>query len=170
MAGNYRIHRFFLLSVFILLCFPLHSQSVAQLDADNGFMGIPLGKPDSLVRYLIRGGKTEGLRKLRLPEDKLKYQGIPLVSVTAYAFRDRFHSIDIKTTGPSTQMMLNKIKEKYGPGEQEEVRSFFTYWKGERVYLFFEKSYLGDDGKFSFTSLEVHKDYLKYIDDLKYGK
>jgi hypothetical protein len=105
-----------------------------------------------------------------LPEDKLKYQGIPLVSVTAFAFRDRFHSIDIKTTGPSTKMLLDKLKEKYGPGETEEIRSFYTFWKGQKVYLSFEKSYMGDEGKFSFTSLEVHRDYMKYIEDLQYGK
>jgi hypothetical protein len=159
-----------LLLPFLAIVSNAKAQTVAQLDADNGFMGIPLGKPDSTVRYLIPSGRSQKLNKSRLPNDKLTYQGIPLVSVMVYSFRDRIHSIDVKTTGPSTEMLLKRFKERYGAGGTEQVRDFTLSWRGEKVYLSYEKSYMSEEGKFSFVSFEVHKDYLKYMEDLKYGK
>lgn len=144
---------------------------VASLDEDNGIMGFSLQAHVDSCEGIRKVGKHQQLMRYKPAMEPLQAEGVDLKYCYLYFWKNRLHSIELKTKGgDNTKLLLDKIVDWYGGGEQHNMFGTNRTWTGKYIRLFFEQNLISQDGTFTYMDDEVHNDYYKFMLKRRYGQ
>lgn len=149
----------------------LPSLQAQGLDEENGFMGYQLGvHMDSVNRtQLQRRGKVQKLVRWDVLKEHISIDGLDLNYVRLFFWKEKIHSIDVKSAPGSGNQLREWVFAKYGKGFQEDAMGYKFSWEGEHLRLFMEQNLVTKDVKLSFLCDEVHNKYYKFMYERDYG-
>ncbi|GAB3841424.1 hypothetical protein [Hymenobacter jeollabukensis] len=134
-----------LLTLFLMVvALGLKAQSVADLDAQNGFRDVVFGTDLSVhpEMQLYLDGYKHQLYTRR--GDKQAFPGAELVNITYYYRKGKLDKIDMTISSLEREKyaaaVLKALTASYGPGKSEPDefnRSTRTVWRGEKVTMEF---------------------------------
>ncbi len=151
------------LIIFLLSVLTLFSQDISLLEKDNGFLNFKLGKSKAQQGTIDCKGMFQLKQKcfpVPMPE---KYNDIPIKKITLYFYKDKLHSIEIKTEGEqASQTMLLELQMKYGNGKQVGYAPHYE-WKTPNILLTYDENLLTGNAIITFlhipTQKQLEKDY-----------
>jgi len=160
-----------LLTVALLGLLPTaRAQSLAALDAQEGFFDFRFGaRMDTLKGTFIKFDNFQKKERFTLKGQVLDFSGVPLRDVRYVFYDQRLHSIIVRTeTAPHSDALLEVLVLFYGPGVQDGMSPRY-YWKGQRVWMSYDKNLLNGNATVEIMSVEMQKlfekDFIEVIKD-----
>ncbi|RFP66399.1 hypothetical protein D0N36_03360 [Hymenobacter lapidiphilus] len=130
--------RTFLLALLLSLAFSVSAQSIAVLDANNGFRTYKLGMHRRSISNLKFIWADETTKSYTNPTDKLSIGAYELEAIEYRFYKDLLIQIVIKIDGLSNgQGILKALKKAYGFGQEFNLSegSKMIMWESSKIEL-----------------------------------